>query len=208
MRAVAALADQDPALAPDALERARTAWQLAGEEAHRDPHDTDLADLRIVMTERYAGRLRRDGKPLEAERLLREGIAGLERLMGADQHNRRYRYLRGDIVLELGKALLDARDWRGAAAALEEAEKYSNVALAETPDDARVNDDKAGILTAQAQLAQKTGDLERARERCQSAFRVAHQMMQKDSAISVSSLPALRVLAAQVGVDDPTSPKR
>jgi non-specific serine/threonine protein kinase/serine/threonine-protein kinase len=206
MRAAASLAEQDPAFVPEAMERARSAWQFAGEEARHDPRDTDLADLQIVMTQRFAVQLRRAGDSIEAARLFRESVTGLERLMSADPHNRRYRYLRGDVGLELGKALLDARDWRGAAAALEEAARYTTQAFSETPDDARINDDKAGILAAQAQLAQRTGDLEHARERCQSAFQVALQMIHKDSAISVSCLPALRVLAAQLGVADPTTP--
>jgi serine/threonine protein kinase len=202
------LAEQDPAVRPQAVEAARGVYEMAKANVLLNPQGSEESDILVVATERLGRQLDNSGRKAEAEFYIREEGADIEALIRRDPQNRRYLQMQFINHAILGEMLINHGGWDPAATALTKAEHEISEVLAREPSDTIALQAKVWVLANRASLFQRAGDLPQARRRCQDALEVAAGLIHLDPAMekSMGVMDGTRRLARQLGVPDPTRP--
>jgi tetratricopeptide (TPR) repeat protein len=200
------LAHNDKAMRPKALENARSAYELAREDARNDPRDLAMADLLVVMAQRWAGHLSEAERSEEAIPLLQEAAARIDFLIAKDPKNRRYRYLRQNNRGLLASTYADLKRWQEADDTFAQQERYLAEALADAPGDAVTLENQVELYCYRAMTQWRMGKTAQAREQVRRGLELAASLMRKDPSMEnyLSALPDLRRQAKEYGLSDPT----
>jgi hypothetical protein len=202
------LAEQDPALRPQAVEAARGVYEMAKADVLHNPQASEEADVLVVATERLGRQLDFSGRNAEAEFYIREEGIDIEALIRRDPQNRRYLQMQFINHAILGEMLIDHRRWDEAGTTLMGAEHEISEVLAHEPADSIALQAKVWVLANRAGVFQHAGNLPEARRLCRAALEVAAPLIRRDPTIerSIGVMEGTRRLARELGVLDPTRP--
>ena len=202
----AAFLDQAPGRDKQAFEAEREAYLLCRDNVQQNPGNKRLLDDLAVVATRYANRLTQQGKPSEAEPLLREAGGIFDQLVAGDPSNHRYLRVQFNNRLNLGYLLMDLKRWGEAAGILRQGEDLAGQVTRQWPDDLASANGHVGLMMCLVKTERNLGHLDEARRRCRLAFEAARDLMakNKEAKTPVENMELLREEGRILGVPDLT----